>query len=108
MPTPTVTESTSATRRVITASDSTSLIRRQQAFCERPIRSATCATESEHLRVALTLSLRLLAAGIMCAVHALAPWLFTTAASRAVTRVYQEMLTRRGVPTDRSEARSSV
>ena len=74
----------------------------RQLFTEHP--ESVGETYSEHLRVALTFSLRLLAAGIMCAVHALAPWLFTTAASRAVTRVYQEMLSR-GVPTDRTEAR---
>jgi hypothetical protein len=72
-------------------------------FTEHP--ESVGETYSEHLRVALTLSLRLLAAGIMCAVHALAPWLFTTSASRAVTRVYQDMLARRGVSTERSSTR---
>ena len=73
----------------------------RQLFTEHP--ESVGETYSEHLRVALTVSLRLLAAGIMCAVHALAPWLFTTAASRAVTRVYQDMLARRGVAVDRSD-----
>jgi hypothetical protein len=72
-------------------------------FTEHP--ESVGETYTEHLRIALTLSLRLLGAAIMCAVHALAPWLFTTSASQAVTRLYQDMLARSGVSTDRSTTR---
>ena len=52
----------------------------------------------EHMAVALPFGARMLGAGVACMVHAVAPWLFTQTASRAVTRLHAEMMARRRSP----------
>jgi len=54
----------------------------------------------EHMGVALSFAAALFAAGLACAVHGLAPALFTRTGSRAVERLHQRMtLQRRRRPT---------
>lgn len=52
-------------------------------------------TYGEHCGVALSFAGALLIAGLACAVHAVAPFLFTQTASRAVDRLHQRMVTGR-------------
>jgi uncharacterized NAD(P)/FAD-binding protein YdhS len=52
----------------------------------------------EHMAVALPFGLRMVTAGAACMIHAVAPWLFTQTASRAVTRLHAEMTARHRCP----------
>jgi hypothetical protein len=50
----------------------------------------------EHQAVALSFAGELLLAGLVCAIHAAVPALFTTTASRAVERLHQRLVLGRG------------
>jgi len=64
-----------------------------ELFLEHP--RAVGETYLQHQRRAFGFAGRLIAAGLACALHALAPGLFVRAASATVERLHDEM-TRRG------------
>ena len=49
----------------------------------------------EHQRTAMSFSLRLIGAGLACAVHAVFPALFTGTGSRAITTLHDRMVANR-------------
>jgi hypothetical protein len=55
-------------------------------------------TYRQHAKTALGFALRLLAAGLACAVHSLVPCLFSRTASVTVHALHTEMLARSGRP----------
>lgn len=65
----------------------------RRPFTEHP--QSVGETYAEHLGVALGFSARLLAASLVCFVHALLPWLFTRSASRSVGRLHDRMVLNR-------------
>jgi hypothetical protein len=73
-----------------------------RAFTEHP--ASVGETYFEHQRVALWFSLRLIGAGLACAVHAFAPWLFVGAASRMIADLHVLMVTRHRPASSRPAA----
>jgi hypothetical protein len=63
-----------------------------KAFTDHP--AAIGETYFEHQRVALWFSLRLIGAGLACAVHAFAPWLFVNTGSRMTAELHGLMAAR--------------
>jgi len=49
----------------------------------------------QHLRVAARFSLTMFAAGILCFVHALLPFLFTEIGSKTIERLHKNMIEKR-------------
>jgi hypothetical protein len=62
-------------------------------FTEHP--ASVGETYWQHLATAMGFSLRLIAAGLCCLVHALLPFLFVRTASRTVTELHDRMLVNR-------------
>lgn len=62
-------------------------------FTDHP--EAVGETYVEHMGVALSFGLPMLAAGLACVVHGLLPFLFTTTGSRTVARLHDRMVVNR-------------
>lgn len=62
-------------------------------FTEHP--ASVGETYGEHMRVAFSFSVPMIAAGVACFVHGLFPFLFTTTGSRTVAALYERMVTHR-------------
>ena len=58
----------------------------------------------EHQRMALGFSLRLLAAGTACLIHALVPALFRSTGSRTVAQLHDRMVSNRRLTPDAEDA----
>jgi hypothetical protein len=67
---------------------------RLRAFTEHP--ASVGESYLEHQRVALSVGLRLVGAGLACSVHAFAPWLFVNTGSRTIFDLHHRLTTRRG------------
>jgi hypothetical protein len=66
---------------------------RLRVFNEHP--SSVGESYFEHQRVALSVGLRLVGAGLACSVHAFAPWLFVDTGSRTIFDLHRRLTTRR-------------
>jgi hypothetical protein len=66
---------------------------RVRAFTEHP--ASVGETYFEHQRVALSVGLRLVGAGLACSVHAFAPWLFVNTGSRTIFELHRRLTSRR-------------
>ncbi|MGA2951957.1 MAG: DUF6356 family protein [Caulobacteraceae bacterium] len=69
-----------------------------RAFTEHP--ASVGESYFEHQRVALSVGLRLVAAGLACIVHAFAPWLFVDTGSRTIFDLHRRLTTRRVAAED--------
>jgi hypothetical protein len=65
----------------------------KRLFTEHP--ASVNETYAEHFGMALGFSLKLLAAGLACAVHALLPFLFVKTGSRMIGELHARMVTNR-------------
>ena len=63
-------------------------------FSEHP--QSVGETYAQHLLVAGSFGLRMIAGGIACVVHGLFPFLFCSAGSRTIAALNEQMITRRG------------
>jgi hypothetical protein len=66
---------------------------RLRAFTEHP--ASVGESYFEHQRVALSVGVRLMGAGLACSVHAFAPWLFVNTGSRTVFELHRRLTGRR-------------
>jgi hypothetical protein len=66
---------------------------RLRVFTEHP--ASVGESYFEHQRVALSVGLRLVAAGLACSVHAFAPWLFVNTGSRTIFELHRRLASRR-------------
>jgi hypothetical protein len=66
---------------------------RLRVFTEHP--ASVGESYFEHQRVALSVGLRLVAAGLACSVHAFAPWLFVNTGSRTIFELHHRLTSRR-------------
>jgi hypothetical protein len=64
-----------------------------RAFTEHP--ASVGESYFEHQRVALSVGLRLVGAGLACSVHAFAPWLFVNTGSRTIFELHRRLTSRR-------------
>ena len=62
-------------------------------FTEHP--AAVGETYGQHFRAAMGVSLELFGTALVCAVHALFPWLFETAGSTRIAALYERVAKRR-------------
>ena len=70
----------------------------KKLFLEHP--QTVGETYPEHFSVAMTFSLRLAAASLMCAVHAFLPFLFTKTGSKMITELHEDMVNHRDRSVD--------
>ena len=66
-----------------------------RAFTDHP--ASVGESYFEHQRIALWFSVRLIGAGLACAVHAFAPWLFVNTGSRMIGDLHNRMAARHSV-----------
>jgi hypothetical protein len=65
----------------------------KKLFLEHP--ETVGESYSEHFFVAMSFSIRLGAACLMCAIHALLPFLFTKTGSKMITELHDDMVSHR-------------
>jgi hypothetical protein len=76
----------------------------RQAFLDHP--HARGESYGEHFRIASGFASELLAAGLACAVHAVAPCLFERAGSAAIARLHDRMIANRRGPAPSVDSRT--
>jgi len=65
----------------------------RRLFTDHP--ASVGETYAQHMRVATSFALRLMAGGLACLVHAVFPFLFEQTASRFVGELHQQMIVQR-------------